>query len=48
MPLMQVLVIARATGARSYTTRVPKTLQEVSLPLAAAFGRLRGFKPSHD
>ena len=48
MPLMQVLVIARATGARSYATRVPKTLQEVSLPLAAAFGRLRGFKPSYD
>jgi hypothetical protein len=48
MPLLQVLVIARATDARSYTTRAPKLIQELTLPLVAAFGRLRGYKPSYD
>jgi mannose-6-phosphate isomerase-like protein (cupin superfamily) len=48
MPLTQVLVIARSTDARSYTTRVPKVIQEVSLPVVAALGRLRGYKPSYD
>jgi Cupin domain len=47
-PLLQILVIAKATGARSYTTRAPKLIQEITLPLVAAFGRLRGFKPSYD
>jgi hypothetical protein len=47
IPLLQILVIAKATGARSYTTRAPKLIQEITLPLAAAIGRLRGFKPSY-
>jgi hypothetical protein len=48
MQLTQILVIARATGGQSYTSRVPEALQKLTLPLAAAFGRLRGYKPSHD
>jgi mannose-6-phosphate isomerase-like protein (cupin superfamily) len=48
MPLMQILVIARATAGRSYSARAPRVLQRMGLPLVAAFGRLRGFKPSYD
>jgi hypothetical protein len=48
MPLTQILVIASATGGQSYTSRVPEALQKLTLPLAAAFGRLRGYKPSYD
>ena len=48
MPLTQILVIANATGGRSYTSRVPEVLQRATLPLIAAFGRLRGFRPSYD
>lgn len=48
MPLTQILVIARATDARSYTTRAPRILQEISLPLVAGLGRLRGYKSSYD
>jgi mannose-6-phosphate isomerase-like protein (cupin superfamily) len=47
IPLMQILVIARATDARSYTTRVPKLIQQVTLPLTAALARLRGYKLSY-
>jgi mannose-6-phosphate isomerase-like protein (cupin superfamily) len=47
IPLMQILVIARATDARSYTTRVPKLIQQLTLPLTAALARLRGYKPSY-
>jgi mannose-6-phosphate isomerase-like protein (cupin superfamily) len=48
IPLLQILVIAKATGGQSYTSRVPRGIQRVSLPLIAAIGRLRGFKPSYD
>jgi hypothetical protein len=48
IPLIQILVIARATGGQSYSSRVPRALQKATLPLVAAFGRLRGFKPSYD
>ena len=48
MPLTQILVIARATKGQSYTSRVPELLQRATLPLVAAFGRLRGFKTSYD
>jgi mannose-6-phosphate isomerase-like protein (cupin superfamily) len=47
IPLLQILVIARATDARSYTTRVPKLIQQVTLPLTAALARLRGYKLSY-
>lgn len=48
MPLTQILVIARATAGQSYTSRLPRGLQKATLPLIAAIGRLRGYKPSYD
>jgi hypothetical protein len=48
IPLMQILVIVRATGGESYTTRAPRALQKAALPLVAALGRLRGYRPSYD
>jgi len=48
LPLLQILVIARATGGRSYAASPPVAVQKASLPLLAAFGRLRGYKPGYD
>jgi mannose-6-phosphate isomerase-like protein (cupin superfamily) len=48
LPLLQVLVIARATDSRSYGGSPPIAIQKAALPLAAAIGRLRGYKPSYD
>jgi mannose-6-phosphate isomerase-like protein (cupin superfamily) len=48
IPLTQILVIAHATGGQSYTSRLPRGLQKATLPLIAAYGRLRGYKPSYD
>jgi mannose-6-phosphate isomerase-like protein (cupin superfamily) len=48
MPLMQILVIAKETGGKSYRSGVPRALQDLSLPLVAAVGRMRGFKPRYD
>ena len=48
LPLLQILVIAKATNGRSYGASPPVALQKASLPLLAAVGRLRGYKPSYD
>ena len=48
LPLLQILVIARATDGRSSGGSPPIAIQKASLPLLAAFGRLRGYKPSYD
>jgi mannose-6-phosphate isomerase-like protein (cupin superfamily) len=48
LPLLQILVIAKATNGRSYGGSPPVAIQKAVLPLAAAFGRLRGYKPSYD
>lgn len=48
LPLLQILVIARATNGRSYGATPPVAVQKVALPFFAAFGRLRGYKPSYD
>jgi mannose-6-phosphate isomerase-like protein (cupin superfamily) len=48
LPLLQILVIAKATNGRSYGGSPPVAIQKAALPLAAAFGRLRGYKPSYD
>ena len=48
LPLLQILVIARDTGGRSWAASPPVAVQKASLPLLAAFGRLRGYKPSYD
>lgn len=47
MPLLQILSIARATGADSYRAGVPRALQRAGLPLAAAIARLRGYRASY-
>jgi mannose-6-phosphate isomerase-like protein (cupin superfamily) len=48
MPLLQIFVTSRATGGRSWAGPPPIAVQKASLPLLAAFGRLRGYKPSYD
>jgi mannose-6-phosphate isomerase-like protein (cupin superfamily) len=48
MPLLQILVVAQATNGRSYGASPPVAIQKLALPLAAAFGRLRGYRPSYD
>jgi mannose-6-phosphate isomerase-like protein (cupin superfamily) len=48
LPLLQILVIARDTNARSWAASPPVAIQKASLPLLAAIGRLRGYKPSYD
>jgi mannose-6-phosphate isomerase-like protein (cupin superfamily) len=48
LPLLQILVIAKATDGRSYGGSPPIAIQKAALPFMAAFGRLRGYKPSYD
>ena len=48
MPLLQILVVARATDGRSYGGSPPVAVQKALLPVAAAVGRLRGYKPKYD
>jgi mannose-6-phosphate isomerase-like protein (cupin superfamily) len=48
MPLLQILVIAQATKGRSYGSSPPVPVQRALLPLLAAVGRLRGYRPSYD
>jgi mannose-6-phosphate isomerase-like protein (cupin superfamily) len=48
MPLMQILLIAKETGGKSYRAGVPKALQDLSLPLVAAIARMRGFRAAYD
>jgi quercetin dioxygenase-like cupin family protein len=46
LPLLQILVIAKATDGRSYGAFPPVAIQKLSLPLLAAIGRLRGYEPA--
>jgi mannose-6-phosphate isomerase-like protein (cupin superfamily) len=48
LPLLQILVVARATGGRSYGGSPPVPVQKALLPVMAAVGRMRGYKPSYD
>jgi mannose-6-phosphate isomerase-like protein (cupin superfamily) len=48
MPLLQILVIAKATDGRSYGARPSVRIQRASLPLLAAVGRLRGYKSDYN
>jgi mannose-6-phosphate isomerase-like protein (cupin superfamily) len=43
MPLLQILVIARASNGQSFAAGAPRWLQNATLPLVAAVGRLRGY-----
>jgi hypothetical protein len=46
-PQLQLFVILRATNARSYAAGPPLALQRAMLPLLAALGRLKGYKPRY-
>lgn len=48
MPLLQIFVTSRATNGRSWAGSPPIPVQKASLPLLAAIGRLRGYRPSYD
>jgi mannose-6-phosphate isomerase-like protein (cupin superfamily) len=48
IPLLQVLAIAKETGAQSYRAGIPRALQRATLPLVAGIARLRGFKTRYD
>ncbi len=47
LPLLQIFVTSRATNGRSWADSPPVAIQKASLPLLAAVGRLRGYKPSY-
>jgi mannose-6-phosphate isomerase-like protein (cupin superfamily) len=47
MPLMQILLIAKETGGKSYRAGVPRVIQDLSLPLVAAIARRRGFRATY-
>jgi hypothetical protein len=47
IPLLQILVIAKAANGRSYGARPAVAVQKASLPLRAAIGRLRGYKADY-
>lgn len=47
-PMLQLFVILNATRARSYAGNVPVPLQRATLPLLAALGRIRGYRPQYD
>lgn len=44
MTLLQILVLAQASDGKSYAAGPPRRFQDLTLPLIAAIGRLRGYK----
>jgi mannose-6-phosphate isomerase-like protein (cupin superfamily) len=46
-PMLQLFVILRSTGAQSFAADLPVGLQRLTLPLLAAVGRMRGYRPSY-
>jgi mannose-6-phosphate isomerase-like protein (cupin superfamily) len=48
LPLLQIFVTSKATEGRSWAATPAVGIQKASLPLMAAVGRLRGYKPSYD
>jgi mannose-6-phosphate isomerase-like protein (cupin superfamily) len=48
LPLLQVIVMTKATDGRSYGGSPSVAIQKAALPLLAAIGRLRGYKPRYD
>jgi mannose-6-phosphate isomerase-like protein (cupin superfamily) len=48
MPFLQIVVISKATNGRSWGGSPAVGIQKASLPVLAAIGRLRGYRPSYD
>ena len=48
MPLLQIYVTSQATNGCSWAGSPPIAVQKASLPLLAAIGGLRGYRPSYD
>jgi hypothetical protein len=48
LPLLQIFVTSQATNGRSWAASPAVGIQKAGLPLMAAIGRLRGYKPSYD
>jgi mannose-6-phosphate isomerase-like protein (cupin superfamily) len=48
MPVLQIFVTSRATDGRSWAASPSIGIQKASLPLLAAIGRLRGYRPTYD
>ncbi len=47
-PTLQLLVILRATRAKSYVASLPIGVQRATIPLLGALGRMRGYRPSYE
>jgi mannose-6-phosphate isomerase-like protein (cupin superfamily) len=47
LPILQIFVTSKATNGRSWAGSPPVGVQKAALPLMAAVGRLRGYKPSY-
>lgn len=48
LPILQIFVTSKATDGHSWANTPPVAIQRASRPFLAAFGRLRGYKPSYD
>jgi mannose-6-phosphate isomerase-like protein (cupin superfamily) len=48
LPFLQVVVIVKETNGRSWGGSPSVAIQKAGLPLLAAFGRLRGYRPRYD
>lgn len=48
MPLVQIIMIAKATDGQSFAAGIPIPLQRLFAPLAVVYGRLRGYRASYD
>jgi hypothetical protein len=48
LPLLQIFVTSRATNGRSWAGSPAIGIQRAGLPLMAAVGRFRGYKPKYD
>jgi mannose-6-phosphate isomerase-like protein (cupin superfamily) len=46
-PMLQLMTILHATRAQSFAVGPPRIVQRAFIPLAAALGRLRGYRPRY-
>jgi Cupin domain len=45
LPILKILVLTKAYDGQSFRAGIPIGVQQAMLPLAAAIGRLRGYRP---